>query len=295
MLAETELKLAVSSRSLERLAAHVATRAGQEAKEDRLRGAYFDTVDMDLRRQGIALRVRSEARGWVQCVKRDGPIEAGVHRREESETVVPQHVPQPDRIDDPALAAAVAAAAGNGSLRAVFATDFRRRTWMLQPAPGDLVEVSLDRGRITSGGRRELISEIELELKAGPVWRLYDLAIELEREAPLRVEPLSKAERGYALATGMRAGPVRAKSAPLVPAMSALEAFRAACFACIAHLDANRAGLLAGTDRLHSPPTCPIARPRCGLLAGSDRLHSHCPNLKPGIALRLSGLQKRAS
>jgi hypothetical protein len=73
-------------------------------------------------------------------------------------------------------------------------------------------EIAFDEGEITAGERRESVSEIELELKAGEAGSLYDLALSLIEVVPLRVGTLSKAERGYALAFDLR--PRIAKAAP---------------------------------------------------------------------------------
>lgn len=45
-------------------------------------------------------------------------------------------------------------------------TDIERTTW-LWIDEANLVEVSIDKGEITAGGRRAAVRELELELKAG--------------------------------------------------------------------------------------------------------------------------------
>ena len=65
---------------------------------------------------------------------------------------------------------------------------------------------------------------------------------------PLRLEPASKAERGYALVSGLMAAPVKATTPVLQSAMSVTEAFRTVVFSCIAHLQANERGLLESDD-----------------------------------------------
>jgi len=245
---ETELKLAASRAVLERLAAVTAANAGAAAPARTLHSVYYDSADHGLWRQGIALRVRHDASGWTQCVKGGGSIRAGIHHRIESEVRLSDATPRIDRIEDAGLAAAVRRALGAEPPQPVFSTDISRRTWTISPAPDTRVELCFDLGVIESGTRRAATCEIELELKQGPAWHLYETALELEREAPLRLEHRSKAERGYALARGVTPHPVKARPSELVTGLTAIEAFRAICFACIEHLQANRDGLLAGDD-----------------------------------------------
>jgi inorganic triphosphatase YgiF len=73
--------------------------------------------------------------------------------------------------------------------------------------------VAVDRGDIrTSDGRCEPLAEIEFELKAGDPRAVYDVALAVAAEVPVRLERRSKAERGYALAAGVDP-PVRARRA----------------------------------------------------------------------------------
>jgi inorganic triphosphatase YgiF len=209
---------------------------------------YYDSADHDLWRRGIALRVRRDANGWTQCVKGGGSVQAGIHHRIESEAPLAGETPDVGRIVDTELAATVRRALGAARLEPLFKTDITRRTRTLSPAPGTTVELCLDRGVIKAGARREPICEAELELKEGPAWRLYETALELERETPLRVEHRSKAERGYALARGVTPHPAKARPSEVAPTQTTIEVFRAICFACIEHLHVNREGLLAGED-----------------------------------------------
>ena len=61
-----------------------------------------------------------------------------------------------------------------------------------------------DQGEIVSqGGARQPVAELELELKSGTDSTiLYDLALELLDHVPIRIEPRTKAGRGFALIQG---------------------------------------------------------------------------------------------
>lgn len=248
MAIESELKLAASRAALARLAAATAAQAGQNSAPRQLHSVYYDSADHGLWRRGIALRVRRDASGYTQCVKGGGSVEAGIHHRVESEARLDDEAPDVGRVQDAGLAAAVREALGKAPPQPLFCTDITRRTWTLSPAPDARIELCFDRGLIKAGAHRATICEIELELKQGPAWRLYETALELERAAPLHIEHRSKAERGYALTRGESLHPVKAKPSDITGRLTSIDAFRAVCFACIEHLHANREGLLLGED-----------------------------------------------
>jgi inorganic triphosphatase YgiF len=87
----------------------------------------------------------------------------------------------------------------------VFETIIERTTRQLEHgnvADGvTAIAVAIDRGEIRAGDAVLPVAEIELELKLGPAQSLFDLALELAAQQPVRVETRSKAARGYALAS----------------------------------------------------------------------------------------------
>ena len=66
--------------------------------------------------------------------------------------------------------------------------------------PGGQVELALDRGEFTGGGRTLPFTEAEAELKAGPDEVLARFGSALAGEVSLREEPRSKIQRGLAVA-----------------------------------------------------------------------------------------------
>jgi inorganic triphosphatase YgiF len=245
---ETELKLTASERALARLRLHPLLRGAQPPVASRLYSIYFDTPRADLRRRGIALRVRRHGGAWVQTVKGGGSAQAGLHQRFELEAPVAGPRPDYAAITEPALAEVFASSHLRERLRPVFVTRVNRSARVLEVEPGTMVEVGIDRGEIRAGGRSEPVREIELELKSGEAWRLYEHALRLLRVAPLRVENRSKAERGYLLARPRRSSPVKAGAYAIAPAMKVDEAFRAIASAALVHLQANEPGMIAGRD-----------------------------------------------
>jgi inorganic triphosphatase YgiF len=247
---EIELKLAISSEDAAKLGRlpPVKSATTGRAVTRHMHSVYYDTPDLALKAQGMALRLRREGARWVQTLKGAGRVEGGLHQREEHEIQVPAAL-----LDYPALAAwgmseLLADPAQRTRLQPVFTCDFKRTIRHLALSDGTQLELCTDLGTIAAGEAIEPISEIELELKAGTPARLIDFALLLLEPIALRLEPRSKAERGYALAEKRVAAPVKASAPALDASMSVADAFRAVVFGCVAHLQANEAGVMAGAD-----------------------------------------------
>ncbi len=247
---ETELKLLLAPQDLRRLRRDSGIQALQQgrAATRRVRSVYYDTPAHALLRAGVALRLRADGKRWLQTLKTAGEAVAGLHRREEWEWPLPgaaldfgllAATPQAGLFRSPRLRA---------QLGAVFATEFTRTSLRLAFADGSLAQLCLDSGEIRSGRRAAAISEAELELLAGSPVRLFELALELTERLPLRLGHASKAERGYALARGLPARPVKAACLELDRHGSVAAAFSAIARSCIIHLQANEAGFLSGGE-----------------------------------------------
>jgi inorganic triphosphatase YgiF len=244
---ETELKLALTPRSFAKLAQDPLFGAPRRAARSLL-SVYFDTSRHALWRRGVALRLRRERGGWVQTLKGGGSVEAGLHRRAELTHGLISATPDLALLGEHDLGKLAARAVRGTPLVPVFRVDVERDTRRVTPAPGVTIEVSLDRGRIVHGASRALVCEIEFELKRGPAWRLFELALAVAARYPVRLEHRSKAERGYELIGAVHPAPVRGRLGVIRREMSAAAAFRAACVACLNHLQANQRGVLRGAD-----------------------------------------------
>lgn len=253
MSQETELKLEVHPKDRAALLKHPLLKA-PPARRERLFNTYFDTSTLALRAQRMAVRERRVGRQTLLTVKTAGQSVGGLSRRGEWEAPTrPGVFDFASLVDDTALAEQLASVAWQ--LVPVFRTDFTRRSWVLQHGRAR-VEVALDEGFIATGNaqgnHRQPILELELELLDGPVDALLDLAHTLALGAhgqaanALRLRPAnrSKAERGYALFMGERVQPVKAASLQLQAGMHPVQAFRAAALSCLAHLQANEAGVM---------------------------------------------------
>jgi len=247
MALETELKLRLPPGGAARLLQHPLL-AGSAPQRQRLLNTYYDTPDLELLGQRMALRHRRKGWDWLLTVKTANPASGGLARRNEWEAKVAPGQFDFSHVDDGDLRRWLEKRTPR--LEAAFTTDFTRLAWIVEPAPGTRIEIALDRGTIQSKGQREPLGELELELLAGPETALFALARELstalgERQA-LHPVAASKAERGYALFTGRRSPPQKARPAPLETNLTPLAACRSAALDCLQHLQANEAGAQRG-------------------------------------------------
>lgn len=245
MAIETELKLNLPPQAARRLPRHPLL-ADVESSTRRLVNQYYDTDDLELLRSGVGVRHRRTPTGWLLTVKSAEPAAGGLARRSEWEVPSRPGVFDFSHVDDKRLRRRLERL--QSSLRPAFLTDFRRTAWILETPSGARVELVLDRGSIRHGERREALCEVELELLEGPPSALFDLALALQADLPLRPEPASKAERGYRLFGGEPPQPVRAGISAIAAGISPITAFRAVAWDCLDQLLRNEAGALAGDD-----------------------------------------------
>lgn len=239
---EIELKLRVDAGDIPRLRRHPAIRRHLQGKPQtrRLVSTYYDTPDLQLLQQDVSLRVRRMSGGWFQAVKGSGHSLAGLHQRMEWEDIIARGQPDFTKITEPSLARIFADQALRDALRPIFVTDVKRTEWQLAHADGTTIEVALDLGRLEVDGKAEPISEVELELKQGEAWRLFELAAELQQDIPLSIENVSKAERGYRHFRPSALSASRAQAVKLPAKATRTEAFQAIGLECLRQLQANQ-------------------------------------------------------
>jgi triphosphatase len=221
------------------------------ARRRRLHSVYYDTPDLKLQRAGAALRLRRAGRKWLQTLKLPQGAQGALATRAEWEMPAPQ-----GRLDC-ALFPRETVRASSGldivrlarHLRPVFTTRFERRAGMLALGHGVRAEAAIDRGTIEAGARREPILELELELLEGEIGPLVGLADSLVGPLGLRIETVSKAERGYRLhrAAGPRP-PIKWSQPHISENAAASDAFAALCAAALAQIAANAAGVALGRE-----------------------------------------------
>lgn len=267
---EIELKFRLDAATA-RKAAHVLARlpgAGTPAAQA-LDAAYFDTRNGDLRKAGLTLRVRQENGAFVQTVKRAGSFA----RAEWSDKV---RGPTPDRDAGKSgrrLARAIKDA-DDATLRARFRVKVTRTTVAIL-SHGAVIEAAVDTGFIQAHGqaRRLPVHELELELKSGGAPAvLHDLALDLVNRLSLRLEGLSKSDRGYALAAGAFPAPVRKKRLSIRRGATLGEILRDAGRAYLGQFSANMAAVEDGQAEGVHQMRVALRRLRGILKAADDRL-----------------------
>lgn len=174
---EIELKFAVAAEDLDAVLA--AAPPGEDAVRE-LRSVYFDTADGALAAQAISLRVRDDGARKVQTMKRGKGV--GREEREADVEALDESWPELDGL----------------VLRPVSEVWITRRQRLVRYGQAE-IEIAADVGEVLAGGRTEMFSELELELKSGPEAALHDLAAELSRSVTMTPSSLSKSDRGRAL------------------------------------------------------------------------------------------------
>lgn len=240
---EVELKFALDADARRRFARSSAL-AGAQPQRLRMASLYFDTPQCDLARREIALRMRRTGRRWVQTLKAGASGTGGLHSREEWEYARPGPHLDLSLFAHTPLAQLDAAATLHERLVPAFQVDVVRTTWKISPAPGSTLEVALDTGSVESRGRREEISEVEIECLEGDAGAAFDLAARLLEDVALRPSAVTKARRGYGLYRRAPLRPQKAGRVRLDAAMTPLQAARALLAASLDQLQANEEGVL---------------------------------------------------
>lgn len=244
---EIELKLALPASAQRKFLRHPLLQQATRKQVYRLVNIYYDAPRLELRQRGIALRLRAQGKFWLQSVKCAGNRAAGLSARPEWETPYGGHFDFA-AIDDESVRRYLARPKIASRIAPIFETNFQRSAWTFDLKRGTRIELALDRGWIASDGRREAISEVEIELLEGDPAELFAIARTLAERVPLVLAPLSKAERGYRLFGQTPATPVRAAPIPLAATATPVDAFRNIALACLDHLQHNHAGAIDSDD-----------------------------------------------
>jgi triphosphatase len=280
-MSEREIKLHVEAERFGRLLDALGRR---RLRRSALSAVYFDTGDGLLARHRFALRLRREDGRWVQALKgatgrTDERSEHEVAVDAPDEAVPPLDLDRHRRTGVGRRLRALLKKHGLPPLAESCRTEVTRRSRVLH-AHGAVVEWALDEGEVTSGGRSQPISELELELKDGDAAGLYAVAHDWEALHGLWIDPVSKSERGAllrddaAFRSPARAGPAP-WSAKQARAMDGAALLRRMVAACLAQILPNAGEIARGSrepEHVHQ------------LRVGLRRLRSAARAMKPFAA-----------
>jgi triphosphatase len=233
---EIEVKLRVDPEKLTKFRRSSWWRQLEKGSRESLRSVYFDTSNWQLREDGISLRTRTNGRNIVQTVKLQSDAAGSLSRRE-WEATVPDPIPDPSLVIDPALPPSFRKLT-SADLHSVFDVDVKRETRRLT-LNRTKIDVSIDSGAVIAGDRRQPLHEIELELVAGELADVFAEVRRLSDAVEGRIHARTKADLGYMLARGHGELWSRASKLDLTPDMSAGESFQFVVRNSFAHLTAN--------------------------------------------------------
>ncbi|MDP1527453.1 MAG: CHAD domain-containing protein [Rhodocyclaceae bacterium] len=247
MSQEIELKLALPEAEHHNFLRHPLLRKATRRESYQLVNLYYDTPELALRKHGVALRLRAQGKVWLQTVKCAGQAAGGISARPEWETPYAGHFDF-SAVDDLAVRDWLDRPKLRSRIAPIFETNFMRMAWILAPAAGTELMLVLDRGWIAAGGRREAISEIEIELLHGDAAQLFSVARTLAVRVPVAPAARSKADRGYRLFKQVPMTPVKAAPLALAAADDPVVAFSRIALSCLDHLQQNHVGAVSVED-----------------------------------------------
>ena len=224
METEIELKFFVSSDFSRQIRDKVADLKVLQQRQRNLGNIYYDTPDYLLRQHDIGLRVRRYDDVYVQTLKTAGRVVAGLHQRPEYNAELDSPAPDLSLIPADAWPEGFDVEALSANINPLFSTDFERQQWLVAMPDSSQVELAFDSGDVTTeNGGYDPICEVEIELKSGQTDALFVLARELAEKGGLRLGNLSKAARGYRLATDYQGDHVKALGLVPIDGMQSTE------------------------------------------------------------------------
>ena len=258
---ETEIKLAASPAMLEALREHPLL-AGPD-RVDRLVTTYFDTADRRLQSAGASLRLRANGKRREQTIKLPARTDSIVVRGVWTVAAIGK-APDIGKFAPEPRAAIERLLDGEGV--APLAETRIDRTVRQVTQRAAAIEIAFDRGTIRAGTREAAVCELELELVAGSLADLVDLALALPLGPDLQWSVASKSGRALALADGTVPAAAHATPAGVSRDIDAGRGFQAIAWSCLSHLLEN-APLVISTGDPEALHQCRVAirRLRAGI------------------------------
>jgi triphosphatase len=211
---------------------------------------YFDTADHALGKAGLSLRLRAVEGQVIQTLKLPAARSSGFFARGEYEKEVAGDEPDLEHLRQycpPALYKTL-----EFPLAAIFRVEVQKAEWSARWKQS-LISLVLDEGFIRTELRDEPIEEVEIELRYGRIDDVFDFARQLAETVALRLEVMTKAERGYSLAADEGLQIEKAAAIKLDRESMAAAGFQTIASLCIHHFAANERVFLAASapEALH--------------------------------------------
>jgi triphosphatase len=262
---EIEIKFRSDAAGLTRLLDASLLKTANNLQTETLKATYFDTPSNALRKKGVILRIRKSGDDVpVLGMKAPGAAGDGPFHRKEVEVNSPSLKPNL-ALFDKATEKFLARIIRDQPLAAKFKMEFKRQSGLVTSG-SSVVEIAVDQGHISAGKRPVPLAEVELELVSGNKADLFDLAMTLAEDFSLRLDFVSKAEKGFRALLEEKPDPL--KAAPInSKSLANFDGAVAAIFSnTLAHFMANWA-CLRETDDPESVHQMRIAlrRMRCAL------------------------------
>lgn len=198
MAKEIELKLRCAMDNLPVLTQLLDSIAKPQGSRQ-LNNTYYDTADTALVKAKAALRIREKHGEYEQTLKTRGQSMAGLQIRGEWNWPITSANLDASLLHSEEMQRHLPDDVIVSELHSIFSTNFTRFTWLYQQ-DNTKIEVAVDSGQVMAGSLSQPLCECELELLAGDVRVLWQLARTLGEHTALWLSDISKAERGYLLA-----------------------------------------------------------------------------------------------
>lgn len=303
---EIEIKFRSEAAGLARLLEASLVKTANDLQTETLKATYFDTPLNALRKKGVILRIRKSGDDVpVLGMKAPGAAGDGPFHRREVEVSSPSLKPNLALFDKTTKKFLTRIIRGQ-PLAAKFKMEFKRQSGLVTSG-SSVVEIAVDQGHISSGKRQVPLAEVELELVSGNTSDLLELGIRLAKDFSLRLDFVSKAEKGFRALLEEKPLPVKAAAIKSKSLATLDDAVTAIISNTLAQFTANWA-CLRESDEPESIHQMRIAlrRMRCalsmfnralpnagfgGLRDDAGRLASAFGPVRNADAIRISALQ----
>ena len=262
---EIEIKFRSDAAGLARLLEAPLIKTANGLQTENLKATYFDTPSNALRKKGTILRIRKSGDDVPMLgMKAPGAAGDGPFHRREVEVNSPS--PKPNlALFDKTTEKFLTRIIGDQPVAPKFKMQFKRQSGLIK-AGSSVIEIAVDQGHISCGKLRVPLAEVELELVSGTKADLFDLAMTLAKDFSLRLDFVSKAEKGFRALLQEKPAPFKAEAIKSKSMAALDDAVTAIISNTLAHFVANWA-CLRETDAPESVHQMRIAlrRMRCGL------------------------------